>query len=69
MKGPKFGAVEVERNGIWEKSLKFTSEEMKKYKVRYKYLNSVSSHDEFQVKQFDGNSINLIRLYFSIGRL
>lgn len=49
LRAPKYGVVEVEKNGVWEKAIKFTSAEMRKHKVRYKHLSSTPTHDEFQV--------------------
>lgn len=49
-RGPKFGVIEVERNGIWEKAFKFSTEDMRRHRVRYKHISSSPSHDEFQVR-------------------
>ncbi|GJQ68142.1 putative chondroitin sulfate proteoglycan [Trypoxylus dichotomus] len=59
LKGPEFGQIEIERNGVWKKSFKFSSEDMKRYKVRYRHLSSAPSHDEFEYR----TSLNMSRSY------
>lgn len=48
---PQFGVVEVELStDEWKKAVTFTSEDIRRHRVRYHHIDSRPNYDEFQVR-------------------
>lgn len=50
VQGPQFGIVEVENNdGVWQSSTRFSSDDLRQHRVRYRHTSFEPDYDEFQV--------------------